>query len=149
MKELRGSAMTPVAATPDQCLALLADLERYPSWYPEVVRRVQVVESRLDGLPARAQTTLHVAQGPLVRDFNLLLAVDTTADAVSLTRIPHHPEDPEQFAVRWQVRQSGDAVVIHLLLEANLSVPRLVPLGGIGNSVAGGFVAAAARALGG
>jgi ribosome-associated toxin RatA of RatAB toxin-antitoxin module len=149
MKELRGSAMTPVAASPEQCLALLADLERYPSWYPEVVRRVQVMESRPDGVPARARTTLHVAQGPLVRDFNLLLAVDTAADAVSLTRIPHDPSDPERFAVRWQIQRSGDAVVLHLLLEANLSVPRLVPLGGVGNSVAGGFVAAAARALGG
>jgi ribosome-associated toxin RatA of RatAB toxin-antitoxin module len=149
VKELRGSAMSPVAATPEQCLALLADVERYPSWYPEVVRRAQVVERRPDGVPARAQTTLHVAQGPFVRDFDLLLAVDTAADAVSLTRIPHDPNDAEQFAVRWQMHQSGDGVVLHLQLEANLSVPRLVPLGGIGNVIAGGFVGAAARALGG
>ncbi len=57
--------------------------------------------------------------------------------------------DREQFSVTWHVREAEGGAEIDLALDANLSVPRLVPLGGIGNGVARGFVDAAARALGG
>ena len=41
----------------------------------------------------------------------------------------------------------GGGTEISLALDATLSVPRLVPLGGIGDSLADGFVSAAAREL--
>jgi hypothetical protein len=48
--------------------------------------------------------------------------------------------------VTWHVDAPAHAQ-IRLDLHANLSVPRFLPLGGIGDAVADGFVNAAARAL--
>jgi hypothetical protein len=93
------------------------------------------------------QTTLHVAQGPLTRDFDLLMDVTVERPTtVDLSRVPHERSDDERFQVVWRLtEQSGTR--IDLELRANLSVPRFVPLGGIGDSVAQGFVTAAVRQL--
>jgi ribosome-associated toxin RatA of RatAB toxin-antitoxin module len=147
MKSLHGEASAGVGAPIEECLALLAAVERYPSWYPDVVRQVDVLERRPDGLAARAEVTLHVAHGPLVKDLHLLLAVRVDApDTVVLTRIPHGPPDDERFEVTWRL-QAGTETSIHLALDAELAVPRFVPLGGVGDTVASGFVAAAVAAL--
>jgi hypothetical protein len=148
MKELHGSATAHVAAPIEECLALLQAVDRYPSWYPEVVKGAEVVERDADGAPAKARTTLHVSHGPLVRDFRLLLAVGVQRPGtVTLTRVPHGPSDQEAFEVTWRLADR-EGTRIELVLDANLSVPRLIPLGGIGDAMAQGFVAAAARALG-
>lgn len=150
MKALEGTATTRVSASVAKCLELLSAVEQYPSWYPEVVRRVDVTERRADGSAAKAQTTLHVSQGPFNRDIDLLLSVQyEPAGTVALTRIPHGGGDREEFSVTWLVAEADRGTRIDLGLAANLSVPRLVPLGGIGNGVARGFVDAAARALDG
>lgn len=147
MKELRGHAGADVGVPVQRAFAVLHDLDGYRDWYPEVVREVRVVDRGDDGHPARAQATLHLSYGPIVRDFHLLL--DVTVDPpthVHLTRIPHEPSDPERFSVAWHVRE---ALVTRLELDlmAALSVPRLLPVSGIGDSIAKGFVGAAVRAL--
>jgi hypothetical protein len=38
MKELDGTAMAAVPAPVEECLAVLEAVDRYPAWYPEVVR---------------------------------------------------------------------------------------------------------------
>jgi hypothetical protein len=150
VKELQGAATTRVSASLAQSLELLSAVERYPSWYPDVVRRVEVLERRSDGTAATARTTLHVSQGPFTRDIDLLLSVETEpVGTVQLTRIPHDDRDRELFSVTWRVAETERGTKIDLVLDAQLSVPRLVPLGGIGSVVAHGFVDAAARALGG
>jgi ribosome-associated toxin RatA of RatAB toxin-antitoxin module len=147
MKELSGSASTEVVATSEQCIALLADVERYPRWYPEVVKRVEVVERDAAGHASRASTKLHVSAGPVTRDFDVLLNVQVQRpDVVRLVRIPHEPEDEEQFEVTWRVRD-GERRRLDLALTAALPVPRFLPVGGLGDSLAQGFVAAAAREL--
>ncbi len=144
MKELHGSASASVSASAQASFDLLADVEGYPNWYPEAVRRVEVLERSGDRRATRARAVLHVAYGPLVRDFDLTLAVAGEAPRwVKLTRLPNEPSDPEQFEVRWRIAPER----IEVELDATLSVPRLVPVGGIGESVAAGFVAAAARTL--
>jgi ribosome-associated toxin RatA of RatAB toxin-antitoxin module len=147
VKRLQGSGEVEVSAAPPQCFALLEAVEHYPDWYPEVVRRVEVLERDGDGTASRAHATLHAAVGPLVKDFDLLLAVAAEPlTAVTLTRIPHGRADEEEFRVRWRVL-AGPRTRIELRLDANLSVPRLAPVGGLGDSLAKGFVAAAARTL--
>ena len=148
MKELRGSA-TGVAAVPvDDCVRFFRAVDRYPTWHPEVVRKVEVLERDAEDEPTRAQAVLHVAVGPLVKDFNLLLAI-TLPDplTVKLARVPHGPEDDERFDVTWRLKQAGTQTQIRLEVKASLSVPRLVPVGGIGDGLAEGFVAAATRAI--
>lgn len=148
MKELHGAANATVDAPAEECFTLLEAFDHYPSWYPEVVRVAEVVDRDDDGRPTTARTALHVAHGPLVKDFDLLLAIRLERPRiVKLTRIPHGPSDPEQFDVMWRIESAAGATRIALALDANLSVPRFVPLGGVGDSMAQGFVSAARRAL--
>jgi hypothetical protein len=78
------------------------------------------------------------------RDFDLTLAVSVPGpDTVKLSRLPHGPEDREELEMAWEVQDER----IELRIEAQLDVPRLLPTGGIGDSLAEGFVQAAVRAL--
>jgi hypothetical protein len=148
VKQLHGTASATVATPIDECFALLAAVGEYPSWYPEVVQEVEVVEVGSDGQPAKARTTLHVSQGPIVKDFNLLLAITVEPPTmVKLARIPNDSSDQQRFEVTWRLEDRGDTS-IWLGLDANLSVPRFIPIGNVGDAIAGGFVAAATRALG-
>jgi ribosome-associated toxin RatA of RatAB toxin-antitoxin module len=148
VKELQGRSSASVAASPERCFELLADLERYPRWYPQVVRAVEVIERSPEGVPTRARAVLHVSYGPLTRDFDLLLAVRLEPPSkVELVRVPHGGADPERFEVRWQVG-GGPRATIDLRLDAALSIPRLLPVGGIGDELANGFVRAAVSEIG-
>jgi ribosome-associated toxin RatA of RatAB toxin-antitoxin module len=147
MKELSGDAGAAVSAPAEDCMALVAAVDRYPSWYPEVVRAVDVLERDPSGQPSRVRAKLHLAQGPLSKDFDLLMAVIVQPPSiVKLSRVPHDASDQEKFDVTWHVDAPAQPQ-IRLELRANLSVPRFLPLGGIGNAVADGFVTAAAQAL--
>ena len=138
MKELHGTASAAVTAPAQESYELLRAVEGYPRWYPEVVLEARVIE------PEKARAKLHVAYGPLVRDFDLTLAITASEPtSVQLTRVPHDSRDPEQFEVTWTIADG----TITVSLDANLSVPRLLPVGAIGQSMASGFVEAAARAL--
>ncbi len=147
MKELQGRAAAPVAADDGRVLDLLADVEGYPSWYPDVVRTVEVLERDGGGQASRARATLHAAVGPITRDIDLVLAVTRSSDTVRLTRVPHERSDPERFEVTWTLAGAAGGRELRLVLDANLDVPRLVPLGGVGDSLARGFVTAALRRL--
>ena len=146
MKKIHGAATEVVAAPLDECLALLEAVDGYPTWYPEVVRNVEVLDRDPSGQPTRARTKLHVSRGPLVKDFDLILAIVIEPPAtVKLTRPANDPSQ-QQFDVTWRL-QDGDGTRIELYLDANLRVPRFLPVGGIGNSMAKSFIAAARRAL--
>ena len=147
MKELTGSATGTTTASPEECLALLEAIDAYPTWTPDVVREAEVLERDGAGHPTRARTRLHVERGPLTRDFDLLFNVKVDGGGtVALTRIPHEPSDKERFDVTWKVG-GGQSTRIELQLAANLDVPRFVPLGGVGDSMAADLVSAATRAL--
>jgi ribosome-associated toxin RatA of RatAB toxin-antitoxin module len=146
VKELHGQASGEVQATTEQCFALLADVEGYPTWYPETVRRAEITQRD----PTRAQVVLHVSHGPLTHDFDLEMDVRThRPDSVELARAPHDPSDREQFEVSWQITSDGARTRLQLSLYANLSLPRLVPVGGVADGIAKSFVEAASRALAG
>jgi hypothetical protein len=148
MKELTGSASATTGATREQALALLEDIDRYPTWHPDVIKEAEVLERDAQGRPTKARCKLHVERGPLTRDFNLLMAVAVDpSGTVKLTRIPHEASDPERFDVTWRVTGGNPSTRIALDLAANLSVPRMVPLGGLGDGLAQGMVNAATRAL--
>lgn len=148
MKGLRGAATALTAAPVQECIDFLAAIEGYPSWYPEVVKSVEVLEQDPAGYPSKARAVLHLSRGPLVKDFDVVLDISVAqASTVSLVRIPHDRSDQERFEVSWHVH--ADVVTrLEVVLSANLSVPRLLPLGGIGDAIAGGFVTAASRTLG-
>jgi ribosome-associated toxin RatA of RatAB toxin-antitoxin module len=143
MKELRGAASTLVPAPLPQCLALVEAVDEYPLWYPEVVRTVEVLERDASGVPTRAQTTLHISVGPVTKDFDLLMAV--TVEPPGTVRLAKVGGDAK-FDVIWHLTE-GESTRIELELDASLDVPRFLPLGDIGNTVAQGFVSAASAEL--
>lgn len=148
MKRLHGEATAIVGATSEECLAVLAAVDRYPVWYPEVVREAEVLATGQDGLPTRAQVKLHVSRGPLEKDFRLLMEVSVqTPGKVTLARIPHEASDEETFEVAWEIEERGRNRHVRLSIDACLAVPRLLPLGFIGDELAAGFVSAVAPLL--
>jgi hypothetical protein len=143
MKELRGAAAANVPAPLSECLALVKAVDGYPVWYPEVVRTVEVLERDARGLPSRAQTKLHLSAGPVTKDFDLLMAVTVERPAtVKLAKVG----GTAKFDVVWRLTE-GEDTRIELELDANLDVPRFLPLGDVGNSVAQGFISAASAEL--
>ncbi len=147
MKHLRGAASGESERASADCFAMLADIESYPGWYPEVVRTMQVVQRDEQGAPVRAETTLHLSRGPLVKDFELLLALDARPPSrVMLSRVPHGPPDGEEFEVTWRLEDRG-STHIELELRASVAVPRLLPVGDLADAFARGFVDAAIKQL--
>ncbi|HEY1565452.1 MAG TPA: SRPBCC family protein [Solirubrobacteraceae bacterium] len=143
MKELRGTADAHVPAPLAQCLTLVAAVDEYPVWYPDVVRKVDVLERDSEGRPTRAQTALHLSVGPVTKDFDLLMAVTVKPPGtVRLSKVG----GAAKFDVTWQLSE-GASTRIALELDASLDVPRFLPLGDVGNSVAQGFVSAASAEL--
>ena len=147
MKRLHGSADATATAPMSECLSLISAVERYPQWHPDVVRDVALLDGEEAG--TKAEVTLHVAHGPIVRDFDLLMVVThETPSSMTLTRIARTVDDEEEFRVRWQLHPLGPArTELSLELDASLAVPRLLPLGGIGDAFAASFVRAAVNAL--
>jgi Polyketide cyclase / dehydrase and lipid transport len=148
VKHLHGEATAAVGASTEECLFLLAAVDQYPVWCPDVVRDVEVLAAGRDGLPTRAKVTLHVSRGPLQKDFKLLMEVSVAPPGkVRLARIPHDACDEEAFEVTWEIEELDEGRRIRLAVDASLAVPRFLPLGTIGDDLAAGFVSAVARAL--
>jgi hypothetical protein len=144
MKDLEGSAYTAIAASPAESIPMLAAVDRYAEWYPDVIRRAEVLERDGDGTPTRASTTVRLSLGPVGNEFQLEIAVAVVpAREVKLTRIPHDGKDEERLELRWLTRPGRLGVEV----SARLEVPRFLPIGGAGDSVAQGFVEAAKRVL--
>jgi len=147
MKHLHGDAEASVGVRIDDCLRFLAALDAYPKWYPDVVREVEVVETGKDGLPLRAETKLHLSWGPVSRDLDLLLAVRVQRPGlVQLSHVPRGPSSGASFGATWRLEDRA-GTHLELELDATMPVPGLVPLGGVGDAFADGFMGAAVRAL--
>jgi ribosome-associated toxin RatA of RatAB toxin-antitoxin module len=147
MKELSGSAEITTEATPRACFELVAAVDRYPAWDPDVIPSVEVLAVDSDGRTKRVRTAVHVAVGPITRDFDLVMDVQLSEkDAVCLSRVPNEAGDPERFEVVWRIAERAPTR-LRIELTATLEVPRLVPVGGIGDRLAQQFVEAARREL--
>ena len=144
MKQLRGAAETRVPVPLAQCLALVEAVDEYPAWYPEVVRAVEVLERDAEwSCPAGRRPSCICRSGPVTKDFDLLMAVTVKPPAtVTLAKVG----GSAKFDVIWRLTE-GENTRIALDLDANLDVPRFLPLGDVGNSVAQGFVSAASAEL--
>jgi hypothetical protein len=145
-RQFHGEAAEVVAATLEDCFALLAAVDRYPDWCPDIVRGVAVLDRGPDGQPSRVRMRMRIARAALVREFDLFLViVSEPPRIVKLTRVTDHPTNQE-FNASWLLRPSG-STRLALQLDAKLRVPLYVPAGGVGDAIAEGFVAAASRAL--
>ena len=147
MKELRGRASAELEIDPDKCFELLATFERYPSWF-DVVREVEILEPERNGTPGMARAALYVPQSPFGQHFELVLTVRTEAPvAVTLTRVPEGPADPDRLELSWRVT-GEESARLDLEFDAAASfVPSFLPVGGAGDVIAQAALDAAREAL--
>lgn len=146
MREFRGEAAEVAGPPVEDCLALLAAVDRYPDWCPDVVQSVEVLDRGAAGQPSRVRMRVHVVRGPIDREFDLYLAIVVDPPGtVKLTRVTDHPTEQE-FSATWLLTPVG-STRISLRLEANLRVPSYIPAAGVGDAIAKAFVTAACRAL--
>ena len=147
MRSFDGIASTVVPAQAQQCFALLAAVDAYPRWNPDLVRRADVLARDASGLPAMVAMAIHVAESPIAKNFDVRMAV--TADpprSVSLTRAKGS-WDLSDLALRWELFPA-DGTRIELTFHASTSLlPRFIPLPDVGDEIARRLVDAAARAL--
>ncbi len=145
-RDFHGEAAAVAAASIDACFRLVAAVDRYPDWCPDVVRDVEVLERSADGQPSRVRLTMRIARGTIVREFNLFLAIVVEPPGtVKLTRVTDHPTNQE-FNATWRLCPAGSTRMA-LELDARLRVPWYIPAHGIGDAIAEGFVTAASQAL--
>jgi hypothetical protein len=147
MKHLQGNSEATVGVPIGKCLRFLAALEAYPDWYPDVVREVKVLETGKGGVPLRAETKLHLSWGPVSRDLDLLLAVEVQKPGlVQLSHVARGESTGASFDATWRLEEHA-GTHLELELDATMPVPGLVPLGGVGDAFADGFMEAAVRGL--
>jgi ribosome-associated toxin RatA of RatAB toxin-antitoxin module len=147
VKELEGRAKAQLDVRPEDCYALLAAIERYPTWF-EVVREVEILEPERNGTPGRARAAVHVPQSPFGTDFELFVAVRTVPPVtITLTRLPQGPSDPDRLELIWRVA-GGGSTELELEFDAAASfVPGFLPLGDAGDAIARAAIEAARAAL--
>jgi ribosome-associated toxin RatA of RatAB toxin-antitoxin module len=135
-----------VAAPVEECFALLAAVDRYPDWCPDIVRDVDLLDRDSDGQPSQVRMKMRITRGAFVKEFDLFLAIVVEPPRiVKLTRVTDHPTNQE-FNATWQLRPTG-STRLALQLDARLRVPSYIPAGRVGDAIAQGFVAAACRVL--
>ncbi len=136
MKELQGRATAEVAVPVEDCFALIAAIDRYPTWF-DVVREAEILERDPEGNPLTARVELHIPQSPFGKDFVLVVAVRTEPPfAVQVTKLPDDSDDVDRVELSWRMRE-GNSTHIEFEFDAAVSfLPGLLPLGGIGDVVA-------------
>jgi hypothetical protein len=147
MKEFRGSARATVRASAEESYALLAAVERYREWNGELVRELEVLQDE----PLRLRAVICIERRPFVKTFEIRVAAHTEPPhAVHITRMPNEPTDPEAMELTWRVAAANSGTRVELDFSAVASfVPGFLPLGRIGNLIAGTLLEAATDALGG
>jgi ribosome-associated toxin RatA of RatAB toxin-antitoxin module len=149
MKQLTATA-TGVAATPvDRCYEHLLDVERYPQWYPDGAKRVEVVARDGEGVASKVDAVLAAVAGPLRKDFAVRLAVQRERPTrIALARVSDDRGDHEALTIAWALRSLAPAETeITVELVALLDVPPFLPLDPVAREVANGFLQAALRSL--
>ena len=149
MRDLGATATDEAGAAIERCFELVTDVEQYPRWYPAGVKRAEPLERATDGQLTKVIATLVLAHGRIQRDFTLHMEVTREPPRlVELRRLPKHPGDQEQVVISWRLSSQGpQRTRVEVELAAKLDLPRFLPLGGVADSIANGFLSAALDAL--
>jgi ribosome-associated toxin RatA of RatAB toxin-antitoxin module len=151
VKSITGSASARVRADQAACFALLAAVDRYDDWNPDLVRELEVLSHDKQGRPERLNAVLHVKQSPIAKDFELTVAVRTDpSHTVHISRLPNEPTDEEALELVWRIEGDGggDQARLEVRFEAQVSfLPRFLPVGGVGDMIARALMSSAVKAL--
>ena len=152
MREISATSQGETPTPIERCFERLVDIAGYPSWYPTGVKRAEQLEQGPDGRPTKVAATLALTSGPIQRDFSLEFGVTTERPTlIELRRLPHGSGGGADLVViSWRLRElAADRTELTVAFDAELDVPRFLPLGGLADGIAGGFLAAAIASLSG
>ncbi len=149
MRQLTATATGVAATSIERSYEHLLDVERYPQWYPDGAKRVEVLERDADGVAATVDAVLAAVAGPLRRDFPVRLAVERERPTrIALARVADDRGDHEALTIAWRLRAVGEAETeITVELGAVLDLPPFLPIDPVAREVANGFLQAALRSL--
>jgi ribosome-associated toxin RatA of RatAB toxin-antitoxin module len=131
VREIKATATGVAEAPVDAVFSQLRDVERYPEWYPAGAKSVDVLERGADGLPLSVSAVLAAVAGPLRKNFDVRLAVETeTPTRVALVRIADDRGDHEALTISWSLRELGpQRTEVTVEMVAHLDVPPFLPVG--------------------
>jgi ribosome-associated toxin RatA of RatAB toxin-antitoxin module len=147
VKELQGSASAEIELPAAVCFALVASIDRYPGWF-EVIRTVEVLKRKRNGVASLARVELHIPQSPFGTEFELVMSIETERPgAVQFTKLPAGPSDRDRLELSWRMRENG-ATEIEFEFDAAVSfVPSYLPVGSVGDAIAQAILGAATTAF--
>jgi ribosome-associated toxin RatA of RatAB toxin-antitoxin module len=144
MRDVNASATGAVAADLERCYALLAEVERYPVWYPAGAKRVEVLDRDGEGRAESVDALLSLGQGPIRKDFQMKLGVTYEQPRrVELSRLASDAKGGESITVTWTLVPKDAATELTVAFAARLDLPPFLPINGIVEAVAQDFLAAA------
>ena len=149
MKQLSATATGVAATSIERCYEHLLDVERYPQWYPEGAKRVEVLERDAAGAAAKVDAVLAAVAGPLRKDFPMRLAIEQDRPTrIALARVADDRGDHELLTIAWMLRALGETQTeLTVELGARLDVPMFLPIDPVAREVANGFLQAALKSL--
>jgi ribosome-associated toxin RatA of RatAB toxin-antitoxin module len=145
MREIKatstGVANQPVAVA----FAKLEYVEAYPTWYPDGAKSVEVLERDANGVPAKVDAVLAAVAGPLRKNFDVRLEVQTTSPTnIALVRVADDRGDHEALTISWTLRELGpEQTEVTVEMVARLDLPPFLPIGPVAQEAADGFLKAA------
>lgn len=143
-RHLKGSARATVAASPEACFAVLADVLGWPDWY-ERVRVVEVVQRDAQGTPAEVVLEARVLRFDLRLRGRVVLE---PSRSVVLERVAHGAGDEEAMRLAVSLEPAGEGCRASAEVDAYVDLPRLVPLpGSAGDRFAGDLLGALERTV--
>ncbi len=149
MKDLNATAVGVSAAATVQVYEHLLDVGRYPEWYPDGARSVDVLERDAEGVATTVDAVLAAVAGPLRRQFDVRLSVVAIRPtSIALARVADDRGDHEALTITWLLRDLGpDGTELSAELGARIDVPRFIPIDPVAREVANGFLQAALASL--
>lgn len=110
-----------IPATPEQVMAVIADLERYPEWV-DALRTVEVLRTGSDGRPETVRMVLE--QRPLSDDYTV--GYRWSDDEVSWKLISGRTLNAMDGAYRVEPKGSGSRVTYTLSVDLKVPLPGLL-----------------------
>lgn len=145
MREISASATGVAKQKIDVAFTRLRAIDTYPDWYPDAAKRVEVIKRDEQGAPLEVDATLAAVAGPLRKNFDVRLEVQTEQPTlVALVRVADDRGDHEALAITWRLRElAADETEVTVEMNAHLDLPPFLPVGSVAQEVANGFLAAA------
>ena len=103
-----------------------------------------MLERDADGAAVRVDAVLAAVAGPLRKNFDVRLDVESEAPTrVALVRVADDRGDHEALTISWSLRElAPQQTEVTVEMIAHLDVPPFLPVGQVAQEAAGGFLAA-------